>query len=293
MTDTKNMDKDKVKRMLSRALIYVVLIIYAIWILFPFAVIVSTSFKGWREANSLGFSFFPKQFDASGYSDVFQYRAYMGQALPSIVQGFINTNLYVLPTTIIGLLSSSVSAFAIAKLRFRLKNIIFSILIGTMMIPGTIMLTPSFLIYDALGWVDTPLPLMVHGMFGSATCMFFMRQFFAGIPDSLLEAARLDGLGYLGIFFKIMVPLAIPAFVAQGVLSYINGYNNYFGPLIYLQSPEIQTLQLSYQLFAGTYSQRPNAMMAGAVIAMLPTILIYICGQKYFIEGIATSGMKL
>lgn len=280
-------------RVVSKVAIYFVLVLFALWILVPFAIVISTSLKTWQEANDLGFSFIPKKWDVSGYKEVFTYRSYSDQALPSVIQGFINTNLYVLPPTLLGLLTSSLSAYAIAKLRFRGKNFIFSTLLMTMMIPGTIMLTPSFLIYDKLGWVDTPLPLMIPGMFGAAACVFFMRQFFAGIPDSLLEAARLDGLGYIGIFFRIVVPLSMPALIAQGILGYIGGYNDYFGPLIYLQSPEIQTLQIALRNFSGTYSARQNVSMAGAVVALLPTLIIYIAGQKYFIEGIATSGMKL
>ena len=216
----------------------------------------------------------------------------MGGA-PLLIRGFMNTLMIVLPPTILGLFCSAMSAYAFAKLRFKGKNVLFSALLMTMMIPGTIMLTPSYLIYNLLGWVDTPLPLMIPGMFGAATCVFFMRQFYAGIPTSLIEAAKLDGMGYFKIFWKIMVPLSVPALLAQGILGFIGGYNDYFGPYLYLQSPQWYTLQIALNSFQGTYSRNIPAMMAGALIALIPTLVIYIVAQKYFIEGIATSGMKL
>ena len=207
--------------------------------------------------------------------------------------GLLNTLLIVLPPTIIGLFTSSLAAYAFAKLRFKSKNFLFSVLLATMMIPGTIMLTPSYLLYDKIYWTGTAFPLMIPGMFGAAACVFFMRQFYMGIPTDLIEAAKLDGMGYFGIFFKIMVPLSVPALLAQGILGFIGGYNDYFGPYLYLTDPTMYTLQIALNSFQGTYASKWPTMMAGAVCALIPTLLIYILAQKYFIQGIATAGMKL
>ena len=133
---------------------------------------------------------------------------------------------------------------------------------------------------------------MIPGMFGAAACVFFMRQFFSGIPDSIIEAAKLDGVGFIGIFFKIMVPLSVPALLAQGLLGFIGGYNDYFGPLIYLQSSDLYNLQVALKVFASTYADEPNVVMAGTVAALVPTLIIYFVAQDYFIEGIAASGIK-
>ena len=266
--------------------------LFALWILIPFSIVIVTSFKTAKDASNPQFHFFPEEWVLDGYKDVFTYNAGMGGA-PLLIRGFMNTLMIVLPPTILGLFCSAMSAYAFAKLRFKGKNLLFSALLMTMMIPGTIMLTPSYLIYNLLGWVDTPLPLMIPGMFGAATCVFFMRQFYAGIPTSLIEAAKLDGMGYFKIFWKIMVPLSVPALLAQGILGFIGGYNDYFGPYLYLQSPQWYTLQIALNSFQGTYSRNIPAMMAGALIALIPTLVIYIVAQKYFIEGIATSGMKL
>ncbi len=281
-----------VKNVAGTTAVYVVLVLFALWILIPFSIVIVTSFKTAKDASNPQFHFFPEEWVLDGYKDVFTYNAGMGGA-PLLIRGFMNTLMIVLPPTILGLFCSAMSAYAFAKLRFKGKNLLFSALLMTMMIPGTIMLTPSYLIYNLLGWVDTPLPLMIPGMFGAATCVFFMRQFYAGIPTSLIEAAKLDGMGYFKIFWKIMVPLSVPALLAQGILGFIGGYNDYFGPYLYLQSPQWYTLQIALNSFQGTYSRNIPAMMSGALIALIPTLVIYIVAQKYFIEGIATSGMKL
>ena len=302
MTDTVNYISAKKKKLstseiIEKISVYTFLIIFTLWILVPFSIIIATSVKNWREAASLGFTWLPKGgikgFDFSGYKEVLSYKASADAVLPTVIRGFLNTLLYVIPPTVVGLFTSSISAYAFAKIKFKHKDLLFSLLIGTMMIPGTIMLTPSYMIYDMIGWTDTPLPLMIPGMFGAAACVFFMRQFFSGIPDSLIEAAKLDGMGYWGIFFSIIAPLAVPALLAQGILGFIGGYNDYFGPYIYLQTPDLYTLQIALRSFSGTYSSKFNVVMAGTVMAIIPTLIIYIFAQKYFIEGIATSGMKL
>ncbi len=282
----------KTKRIVAKVMIYVVLVIFALWIILPFSIVIFTSFKTMEEARNPDYTFFPKDFTFEAYKEVFTYAA-GGDGMPVVLRGFLNTLIIVIPPTLIGLFCSAMSAYAFAKLRFKGKNFLFSFLLLTMMIPGTIMLTPSYMVYSMLEWVDTPLPLMIPGMFGAATCVFFMRQFYAGIPTSLIEAAKLDGMGYFKIFWKIMVPLSVPALFAQGILGFIGGYNDYFGPMLYLRDPDWYTLQIALKSFQGTYTRNMPAMMAGAVIALIPTLIIYIVAQKYFIEGIATSGMKL
>ncbi len=287
-----NSNKYKAKAFIGKFLVYFGLVLYAAFILIPFSIVIITSFKSWQETVSLEFNFWPKKWSFEGYVDVFTYTPGL-EEFPIMIQGFINTLMYVLPPTICGLFASAIAAFAFAKLRFKGKNFLFGLLLITMLIPGTIMMTPTYVIYDAIGWTDSPLPLIIPGMFGAAACVFFMKQFYSGIPNELVESAKLDGLGFFGIFFRIIVPLSIPALFAQGLLGFIGGYNDYFGPLIYLQSPEYYTLQIALRSFSGTYASRTPAVMAGSLVAMLPTIIIYLFSQKYFVEGIVTSGMKL
>lgn len=299
MTDNLNYklnapQRAKTKRIVGKVLIYLALVIFAIWILAPFSIVIMTSFKTWQEATDPEFYFFPKEFTFQGYKEVFTYTASAGDfSMPIMLRGFINTLIIIIPPTILGLFCSAISAYAFAKLRFKGKNLLFGFLLLTMMIPGTIMLTPSYMIYDMIGWTDTPLPLMIPGMFGAATCVFFMRQFYSGIPTELIEAAKLDGMGYFKIFWKIMVPLSVPALFAQGLLGFIGGYNDYFGPYLYLQDPEWYTLQIALKSFQGSYSSNVPTIMAGSIVALIPTLVIYAVAQNYFIEGIATSGMKL
>ena len=299
MTDNLNYklnapQRAKTKRIVGKVLIYLALVIFAIWILAPFSIVIMTSFKTWQEATDPEFSFFPKEFTFQGYKEVFTYTASAGDfPMPVMLRGFINTLAIIIPPTILGLFCSAISAYAFAKLRFKGKNLLFGFLLLTMMIPGTIMLTPSYMIYDMIGWTDTPLPLMIPGMFGAATCVFFMRQFYSGIPTELIEAAKLDGMGYFKIFWKIMVPLSVPALFAQGLLGFIGGYNDYFGPYLYLRDPEWYTLQIALKSFQGSYSSNVPTIMAGSIVALIPTLVIYAVAQNYFIEGIATSGMKL
>lgn len=286
--------RGKNKETISKVAIYAVLIIYALIIILPFMIVILTSFKTMEDASKLEFELIPEMgFTAEGYKAVFEYKASLNAEMPTLVRSFLNTLLYVLPPTILGLFSSAISAYAFSKLRFRAKKWMYSALLSTMMIPGMITVAPTYSIYDSLGLVDTAFPLMVPGMFGAAACVFFMCQFYAGISDSIIEAAKIDGEGYVGIFFRIVVPLSVPALIAQGLLGFIGGYNDYFGPLIYLQSSDMYNLQVALRNYASVRGDEPNAVMAGTVVALLPTLVVYFIAQEYFIEGIAASGIKM
>lgn len=275
----------------KKIVMYIILVLFTLWILVPFYIVIVTSFKQWDEANSTNFTWWPTMgFSFEGYAQVFEKP--IANAYTAIMTGFLNTLWIIIPPTLLGLFTSALAAYAFAKLRFRGKNILFGILLATMMIPGMVTLVPAFTIYDLIGWRGTPLPLMIPGMFGAAACVFYLRQFFTGIPTETLEAAKLDGLGYVGIFFWIMVPLSKPALIAQGVLGFVGGYNDYFGPLLYLTSPPLQTLQIALTTFVNQYNSNWPSIMAGTLVALLPTVIIYIVAQKYFIEGIASSGLK-
>lgn len=287
------MTSGKFKKFLGKFFVYLGLSVYALWIVVPFIIIFLTSFKTWQETQTVDFYLFPQgKWSLEGYKYVFTWSVGTDDT-PTMVRGLLNTLLYVIPPTIIGLFVSAIAAFAFAKLNFKGSKGLFGILLLTMLIPGTIMTAPSYTIYNMIHWVDTPLPLMIPGMFGAAACVFFMKQFYSGIPTDLIEAAKLDGLGYFSIFWRIMVPLSVPALFAQGILGFIGGYNDYFGPLIYLQDNDLLTLQIALRMFNKYEWNDTPAIMAGAVTAMIPTIIIYLVAQKYFVEGIATSGMKL
>lgn len=293
MTETKKL-RNKSFSVVGKIVKYCILSLAALTILIPFYVIVITAFKASHAvATHIPFIWFPKFDELSfrAFGNLFTtYTISTGKSM--VLTGIINTFIIVIPNTVVGMISSSVSAYAFAKLKFKGKNLMFALLLFTMMLPGIVMLIPSYILFDALYLTDTYFPLMALAMFGSAACVFFLRQFFSGIPDEVIDAAKLDGLSYPGIYWKIMLPLSLPAVFAQAILGFVAGYNDYLAPLIYLTSPEKYTLQIALQFFSGSTLKDLPTVMAGAVLALLPTTLIYVFAQKYFVEGIAITGLK-
>lgn len=284
------MIKEKRRRELLRKLvIYCGLGLFALFVLFPFAIMLISSFK-YKEETIGAFTWWPKMgMTLRGYVNAFEKVA----SSTSIIEGFFNTLWIIIPPTVIGLMTSTLSAYAFAKMRFRGQEVMFGLLIATMMVPSIVTLVPSYIIWDYLGITVTApfVPLMIPGMFGAAACVFFMRQSINAIPDSVIEASRIDGIGPFGCFVKIVLPLIKPSLLAQGVLGFVGGYNDYFGPLIYLKS-DYQTLQIAVSVFSDRYSGDWPSILAANIVAIIPTILIYIFVQRYFIEGITAGGEK-
>ena len=277
------------KELLRKSIIYFGLVLFALFVLFPFAIMLISSLKH-KEETIGNFTWWPELgVTLRGYWNAFEKVA----SSTSIVEGFFNTLWIIIPPTVIGLLVSALAAYAFAKMRFRGKKVMFGLLIATMMVPGIVTLVPSYIIWDYLGITMTApyVPLMIPGMFGAAACVFFMRQAIYAIPDSVIEASRIDGIGPFGCFVKIVLPLVKPALLSQGVLGFVAGYNDYFGPLIYLKS-DYQTLQIAVSVFSDRYSGDWPSILAANVVAIIPTVLIYIFVQKYFIEGITAGGEK-
>jgi multiple sugar transport system permease protein len=241
----------------------------------------------------MSFIGFPKEgWTFAAYKEVLvnDYLAING--IPSILRGLFNTLWISVPPLIVSLFVSGLAAYAYGKLHFRAKKVMYAVQISTMMLPMSVMSIPSYLSYDIIGWTNSPLPLIIPGLFGGAAMIFFLRQFFASVPDDLIAAAKLDGLGYFGIYIKIIVPIVIPAFVAQGIFGFVGGYNNYTGPLLYLTDPEQYTLQIVINSFASGYPFDFPILCASALLALLPLIIIYIACQKFFVEGIGATGLK-
>lgn len=277
------------KALLRKLIIYTGLLLFALFVLVPFAIMLISSFKH-KEETIGNFTWWPEMgFTLRGYANALKKVA----SSTSIIEGFFNTLWIIIPPTLLGLFTSTLSAYAFAKLRFRGKNIMFGLLIATMMVPGIVTLVPSYILWDYLGVTAYApfVPLLIPGMFGAAACVFFMRQSIMAIPDSIIEASRIDGLGPFQCFIRIVLPLVKPALLSQGILGFVGGYNDYFAPLIYLKS-DYQTLQISVALFSDRYAGDWPSILAANVLAIIPTVLIYILVQKYFIEGIAAGGEK-
>ena len=189
------------------------------------------------------------------------------------------------------LLSSSLAGFAFAKYRFPGREFLFYLILATMMIPFFVTLIPVFFIVRQLGWIDTYQGLVVPGL-TSAYGIFLMRQFIITLPDELIDAARIDGASELRIFWRIIVPLVKPALATLGTFTFIGAWNNFLWPLLVLNSRELMTLPLGINSMKSLYADNTNLLMAGTAVAVIPMLLVFIFLQRYFIQGIALTGLK-
>lgn len=279
----------------SKIVIFAILILYTLFLFVPFYVAIITSLTSKQELNSsLSFIWWPENgLTLEAYKYLFTEDPFIYvTGMPSLLLGFLNTMWMTLLTTLVGLFVSGMAAYAYSKLSFKGRNKLFWIEISTMMIPMAALTMPSFLFYEKIGWTGTTLPLIIPGMFGSATTIFFLKTYFDQISNGFVEAAKIDGLGVFGIYLKILIPLAVPAFVAQFIFAFVGGYNNYMGPLLYLyDDPNKYTLQLALSELRG-FSSSDAVMCATAVVALVPLLILYVFTQKLFIEGIAVGGVK-
>jgi multiple sugar transport system permease protein len=189
-------------------------------------------------------------------------------------------------------ISSSLCAYAFAFCRVPYRKHLFYCVLGTVMLPGVVTMIPSFILFRELGWIDTFRPLIVPAFFGNAFAIFLFRQFFMGLPTSLIEAARIDGATPLQIYWKIVMPMSRPVIVTVSLFSFMGCWNQFMGPLIYLNSKENWTLQLGLNSFRGEVLDQTNLLMACSVIILIPVIVIFFCLQRYFIRGANLSGLK-
>ncbi|HCE13475.1 MAG TPA: sugar ABC transporter permease [Enterococcus sp.] len=270
----------------SHVLIILILSLGAIIMVGPLLWMISTSFK-----DKAGVFQLPPQW----IPDPIQFDAYKRLVeLDTLFSGIKNTVIVSLSVTIVGTLTSSLAAFSFAKLRMPHKNVLFLVLLAALMIPYPAVMIPQFMLFSKIGWVDTLLPLIVPGMFGNITMIFFLRQYLSNIPDSIVEAAKIDGAGYLQTFFQLIFPLIRPAVAAQFILWFMGAWNDYLAPLIYLNSPEKQTLQVVIANLNAAYAIQTDypLIMAASVISLLPVLVVFIIFQKQIIESVALSGMK-
>lgn len=276
--------RNRTNERLRKTAAYLFLICGSIVMAVPFLWMLSTSLKDQGTVFEMPPKWIPEHFEWDNYKVVLTEANFL--------RGFMNSLIIVIPPTLLGLFTSSLAAFAFARMKFPGRNVLFILLLATMMIPGVVTMIPSFILYKKIGWVDSWLPLMVPGMLGAAAAVFFMRQFFLTIPSELEDAAKMDGLNPFRIFVQIMLPLCKPALITQGLLGFLGGYNDFLAPLIYINSPEKFTLQLVLASFQGFYNAQWTYIMAGSVLALIPTILLFFFAQRYFVEGISMTGMK-
>jgi multiple sugar transport system permease protein len=254
---------------LSNMLIVLILSLGAIIMVGPLLWMISTSLKDKAGVFQLPPQWIPNPVRFDAYKRLSE--------LDTLFSGIKNTVIVSLSVTIIGTLTSSLAAFSFAKLRMPFKDVLFLLLLAALMIPYPAVMIPQFMMFSKIGWVDTLLPLIIPGMFGNITMIFFLRQYLSNIPDSIVEAAKIDGAGYLQTFFQLIFPLIRPAIAAQFILWFMGAWNDYLAPLIYLNSPEKQTLQVVIANLNAAYAIQTDypLIMAASVVASISRIYYF------------------
>ena len=206
---------------------------------------------------------------------------------------YLWNTVYMTALRILGtLLSSSLVAYSFARLRWPGRDVLFIVLLSTMMLPGAVTMIPVYLIFRGLGWIDTLKPLWVPSFFAGAFSVFLLRQFFMTIPLDLEDAAKIDGCSYFGIYWRIMLPLIKPALAALTIMAFMGSWNDFMGPLIYINSPEKMPLSYALVLFQGAHLTEFGLLMAASTLVMLPVLIVFFFTQRYFIQGITLTGLK-
>lgn len=273
----------KKKKYIGKLMIYLLLIIGAVVMIFPFVWSILTSFKSLSESLQVPPAILPVSWELINYRDVWE-------ALP-FVSFFINTGLMIIGRMFFAVLLSSMAAYAFARMNFPFKNILFILVLMPMMVPAQIFILPQYLIISGMGWTNTIKALVIPGM-ASTFGIFLLRQFFMGIPNELEEAAILDGCNTGQIFIKIMLPLAKSGLVSVGIFTALFAYKDLLWPLIVNTSVEKMPLSSGLAMLQGQYTTNYPQLMAGAVIAIIPMAVLFLIFQKQFVEGIATTGSK-
>lgn len=277
---------EKKNFILLKIIIYTILITFAITTIFPYLWMVLASFKSGIEISTHPEQIFPKKFSFIAYREAFSKL--------NLWVGIKNTLILEIFAISFPPLVSALGAFAFTKLALPHKKTLLLILLSSMMIPYAALMLPQYQMWQSLHLVGTLWPLIIPTFFGSAIMTFFFIQYMKGIPNELFEAAKMDGAGYLNQFFRIMLPLIKPALMAQIVFSFVATWNDYFIPSIYLDHAEVKTLQL--QLLSLQQQQNNlldmNIVMAGSVLSSIPMLIVFIVGQKFFIESLALTGIK-
>ena len=271
-------------RMIGKIIIYILLALLVIITILPFVWMLSASIKSDREVFQMNpFVLIPENPHWDNYLKIWT-------KIPFAT--FIkNTVVLTIVVTLLQLFTSSFAAYAFAKLEFKGKKQLFLAYISTIAMPWQVYMVPQFLMMRKMGLNDTLLAMVVLQAF-SAFGVFLMRRFYMGIPDSLCEAARIDGMSEFKIYTNIMLPLSKPALATLTIFTFVATWNDYLGPTIYLKTEAKKTIQIGLQRFIGQYSSEYGLIMAGSVISLIPVLIVFLALQKYFVEGIATSGVK-
>lgn len=277
----------KAKKIVVKVVLYVLLSFVAVLTVFPYLWMVFTTFKDPLEAMMPSLDLFPKVFSVDSYFK-------LADQTPSFLRSMGNTMIIELVVVPVGTIVSALAAFSFAKMRLPCKRFLLLFLMSGMMVPYAAVLLPQYRAYSSLGWTGTLLPLIVPGLFGNIGMMFFFIQYMKNTPDSLIEAGRIDGAGWLRIFWTIVLPTIVPAIAAQVIFWFLGIWNDYFAPSVYLSGSNWLTVQALLAILNDNNARRPDLplVMAGATISSLPIIVLYVVFQKYFVQSLALTGIK-
>ena len=275
--------KKSTSAIVRKVLLYVLLIIIGIIMVVPFLWMISTSLKEQYDTVKIPPVWIPNPPRWQNYVDLFTQQP--------MLQFMLNTIKIVFFVVLGQLFFSSLAAYSFARIKFKGRTVMFFFYIPTLMVPGQVTMIPTYLMFAKVGLVDNHIVLILPAFF-SAFGVFLLRQFFMSLPKELEEAAEIDGCNPFTTYYRIMLPLIVPAMLTLGVFTLMNTWNDYMGPLIYLTTPEKYTMTLGIAYFKGVYTTQWNLVMAGSVLSVIPILVAYLCAQKYFVEGIAFSGVK-
>lgn len=267
----------------GRIIAYIALILLSILTIIPFAWMLSASLKLNKDVFAWPMEWIPSVPQWQNYVSIWT-------KIP-LLKYITNTAFLTIVVTLLQLLTSSFAAYAFAKLHFKGKNLLFLGYIATIAMPWQVYMVPQFMMMSEMGLNDK-LTAMICLQAFSAFGVFLMKQFYDGIPDELCEAARIDGLSEYGIWRRIMLPLSKPSLATLTIFTFVNTWNDFLGPLLYLHTDSKKTLQLGLRMFIGQYSAEYGLIMAASVVALIPVLIVFLALQKYFVQGIASSGLK-
>jgi len=274
----KYFESTKNRKKLLTTINFILLAIGSLLILSPVWWMISTSLKTMAEVMAYPPTFFPSKWNWQNYVRTWEAAPFNLYTINTVTITF----LVVVGSVIV----NSFIAYGFAKIPFKGKNILFALVLSTMMIPGFVTLIPQYVLFSHLQWVNTYYPLVIPSFFGSAFFIFLLRQFYMTIPNELIEAAKMEGASHFYIWRKIGMPLTKPALATVAIFSFNGAWNDFLGPLLYLNNENLYTLQLGLQVFKGQMSTQWNYLMAGSLLVLLPVIVLFFIFQKYFIQGI-------
>lgn len=272
------------RRRIAVTAVYLILMALSLSFLAPFALMVSTSLKTEDRIFTETIEWIPHPVRWQNYAEALQ-------SFPFLL--YLRNTLFVCALVVVGtVLSSALPAYGFARLRWKGRDLLFLIMLATIMLPAQVTMLPVFVMFRTIGWTGTYLPLVVPPFFGSAFAIFLLRQFFLTIPQELSDAARIDGCSEWRIFWQIIVPLSVPALATVALFAFIGAWTDFINPLVYLTDENTYTLAVGLQTFVGRHSSEWNLLMAAATVVTLPLMVVFFFTQRLFIEGITLTGIK-